>query len=98
MLRERAKIISIRQAAGSLPHIVFKAGREPVGRREPHVGRTPARVAAGFLFARFFQHRNLDAQAAATRLFGGRERRREAGGAMADDDELSGILVHQVGS
>jgi hypothetical protein len=78
----------VRQSAGSLSHVLFKTGCEPVGRRHPHVRRAPAGISAGLVFARFFEQGDIDAQAAALRLFGRRQRGREAGSAMADDNEF----------
>ena len=72
----------------ALPHVVFKTGRDPVRRVQPHVGRAPAGVAAGFGFARFFQHRDVDAQAAVARLLGRRKRRGKTGRSVSDNDQL----------
>jgi hypothetical protein len=94
VLGKRPKIVSVGQSAGRLAHVVFKTGRKPIGRSQPHVGRTPAGISAGFIFARFFQQCNIDAQAAAARLPGRGKRRGEAGSAMSDNNQLLEISRH----
>jgi hypothetical protein len=75
-------------------HVLLETRIDPVRCSEPHVGRAPACIAAGFTFARFFKQGNLDGQITAARLLGRRERRRETGGAMSDDDQL--LLLLQI--
>ena len=94
VLRERPEITSIGQSAGRLPHVVLKTGCKPIRCVEPHVGRAPAGISAGFGFMRFFKQGNLDAQAAAARLLGGCKRRCETGRSVSDDHQPLKILRH----
>ena len=71
-----------------LQHVVDEARLDALGRRHPHVGRRPARVAAGLVFRRLLQQRDVDGDAAAARLAGRGQSRRKPRGAMADDDEI----------
>ncbi len=94
VLRQRPEIDWIGQSTRHLLHIVLKAGCKPIGCVEPHIGRTPAGISAGFGFARFFKQGNLDAQAAAARLLGGCKCRCETGRSVSDDHQSLKILRH----
>ncbi len=94
ILRQRAKIVSIGQSTRRLLHIIFKTASEPIGCIEPHVGRAPAGVAAGFGFTRFFKQGDIDPQAASVSLFGRRKCGGKTGGSMSDDNQCLMISRH----
>src|SRR5262249_2591713 len=72
--------------------VADKTRLDAVDRRHAHIGRRPARVAAGLVFARLLQQRDVDGKPA--RRFGRSQRRREAGGALPDPHEMGGFCWH----
>ena len=91
---QRLKIDGIAASTASLKHVICKTGVDPVGRIEPHVRGRPACVAAGFVFARFLQHGDVDRQTAAARLFGRRERCCQPRRPVSDNDQFCRVLRH----
>ena len=84
ILGKYPEIASIGQSIGGVLHVLFETGVDPIRCVEPHVGRTPACIAAGFAFARLFKQGNLDGPIAAAGLLSRRKRRRKAGGSVSD--------------
>jgi hypothetical protein len=88
VLSERGEVALVALEPRRLQHVVHERWLDTIDRRHPHVGRRPAGVAAGVGFRCFVNHRDLRGEAVRTRRFGRRERRRQPGSALPDDDDV----------
>ena len=77
-----------------LQHVVHEARLDAVRSRHAHIGRRPAGVAAGLVRGGLVDQRDGDGQVPRARLLDRRQRGREPGGALADDDDVNRFAVH----
>ncbi|MGA2567500.1 MAG: hypothetical protein ABSF41_11815 [Pseudolabrys sp.] len=93
-LRQPREIAFVTARLGGVEHVPNEARFHALGRCHAHVGRRPARIAAGFGFRGLVGERDLDRPAVRARRFGGGQRGGEAGRALANDDEVLQWRAH----
>jgi hypothetical protein len=71
MVGQSLEIEGIAKAPGRGLHVIQKSRSYPIRRGHPHIGRAPARVAAGLHLLGLVQQQDVDRKALPPRLFGG---------------------------